>query len=224
MKTKCTDTLIIVGGIFLVAIFVGEFKPTKDFPPDVRNEYEVFTGTNSSVCSQAIPDIFKVSAFTECKTFAISVSAITSTLLALTASKAITEKREEFFHEVGSGYGVNPFFLAINISSTAEQSIQVLLASVVAFWLRNSFCHWIMYAVNFLLLGWISVSWGLFFAIIIPPKNVVLVIGFFMLFGCLLLSGVNPPIVYAGEKLSISAAQIAKQYLITYFTFSHRHL
>ena len=200
MRTKWVDTAIIVGGIFLVSIFVGDFKPSNDFPPDIRNEYSVLTNIDRTVCSQAMPSIFKVSAFSECKTFALSASAITSTLVALTASKVITEKREEFFREIGSGYSINPFFLSINITTSVEQGLQVLLASMVAFWLRNSLCHWGMYAVHFLFLGWVSVSWGLLFAIIIPKNNVVLVIGFFMLFGSLLLSGVSPPIQYAGES------------------------
>jgi hypothetical protein len=199
-KTKLIDTALIVGGVFLVSFFVGEFKPTQDIPPDIRNEYDVLTSTDKTISSQAMPDIFKVSTFSDCKTFALSASAITSTLLALTASKAITEKREEFFREVGAGYSINPFFLAINISTAIEQGLQALLASAVAFWLRKSLCHWIMYALNFLLLGWISVSWGLLFAITIPPKNVVLVIGFFMLFGSLLISGVSSPVQYHGEK------------------------
>lgn len=194
------DTAIILVAIILVAFFVGELKPTKDFPPDIRNEYDVLTSTDQSVCAQAMPDVFKVSAFSDCKTFALSASAIISTLFALTASKAITDKREGFFREVSSGYCINAYFLAVNVSTSIEQGSQALLASILAFWVRKSLCHWLMYALNFLSLGWISVSWGLLFAIIVPPKNVVLVIGFFMLFGSLMLSGVSPPIQYHGKK------------------------
>ena len=123
------------------------------------------------------------------QSYATKLGVIVSVLVGLTATKILTEKRSEFFREAGSGYDINAYFCAINIISSLEHSIQVLIASMFALWLRNSLASWYSYYVNFLLLAWLCVSWALFFPLVVPLKNVVLVTGFYMTFFALLFSG-----------------------------------
>jgi hypothetical protein len=131
--------------------------------------------------------------------YGLKVGVITSILVGLSAAKAITEKRLEFFREAGSGYDVNAYYLATNIISTIEHSIQMFIVGVFAVWLRASAAAWYSYIVQFIMLGWLSVSWALFLPLIVSPKNVVLVVGFFMAFFGLLLGGTEAPIMYSGK-------------------------
>jgi hypothetical protein len=130
----------------------------------------------------------------------LKTGVITAVLVGLTASKAITEKRLEFFRESASGYDINAYFAAINITSGIEQSLQIILPATAAFWLRDSLATFNSYCVSFLMLSWLCVSWGLLIPLLVPPKNVVLVIGFCMAFFGLLFSGGLPPVNYSGKS------------------------
>jgi hypothetical protein len=116
-------------------------------------------------------------------------------LLSLTATKIITQKRIEFFREAGSGYNLNAYFVAVNIVASLEHAIQVFIAAIFAVWFRNPAASGVSYFVHFLLLSYICVSWALLVPMVVPPENVVLVIGFFMAFLGLLFSGASPPII-----------------------------
>merc|ERR1712183_162785 len=74
--------------------------------------------------------------------------------------------------------------------------IQTLLCAVIAVWLRGTLADISSSILNFLMLGWISISWGLFLPLVIPPKSVVLVISFVMVFFGLLCSGGMSPVDY----------------------------
>jgi len=119
-------------------------------------------------------------------------------LVGLTATKILTEKRAEFFREAGSGYNIDAYFVAVNIFSTVEHSIEAMIASMFALWLRNSIAAWYSYYIHFLLLAWLCVSWALLFPLLVPPRNVVLVTGFYMTFLSLLFSGGIAPVTYQG--------------------------
>lgn len=124
---------------------------------------------------------------------------VIAVLVGLTATKDLTEKRNEFFRESGSSYDVNAYFAAVNIVSTVEHTVQVMFSSMFALWLRNSLASWYSFYIHFLLLAWLCVSWALVFPLLIPPKNVVLVTGFYMAFFALLFSGGIDPIKYTGR-------------------------
>ena len=128
----------------------------------------------------------------------MKVAIIVSVLVALSATKVLTEKRLELFRESGSGYDINAYFLAVNITSSLEHGIQLILCALVNLWLRNTTRSIASYIVDFILLGWISVSWALFFPIIVPPKNIVLVTGFFMAFFGMIFGGALPPVEFKG--------------------------
>jgi membrane-associated HD superfamily phosphohydrolase len=128
--------------------------------------------------------------------YASKLGVLVAVLVGLTASKTLTEKRNEFFREAGSGYNIDAYYCAVNIVSTVEHSIQVIISSMLALWLRNSLAAWYSYYINFLLLAWLCVSWALFFPLVVQPKSVVLVTGFYMVFFSLLFSGSIDPIKY----------------------------
>ena len=108
----------------------------------------------------------------------------------------MTEKRIEFFREAGSGYDVNAYFLAINVVTTVEHSVQLILVGSAAYWLRVSTSGRGSYYASFLILAWLTVSWALLLAVVIPPKNIFNIVGFFMAFTGLLFSGASPPLLY----------------------------
>eukprot|EP00980_Cylindrotheca_fusiformis_P018928 scaffold6322_cov59-Cylindrotheca_fusiformis.AAC.24 len=100
----------------------------------------------------------------------------------------------EFFRETSSGIDPNAYFLAINLVVTTEAIIQMTLVAFVAAFLREPVASWSVFFVHFIVLAWLCVSWALFFAMIIPAENVTTVIGFFMAFFGMLLSGAVPPV------------------------------
>jgi len=74
--------------------------------------------------------------------------------------------------------------------------IQSLFCGSLALWLRNSACNGIITIVNFVMLAWICVSWGILFPLIVPEKNVTVVTGCFMAFFSLQFSGQMAPATY----------------------------
>jgi len=128
--------------------------------------------------------------------YALKVGVITAVLLGLNASKSITGKRLEFFRESGSGWDINAYFLALNITSTFEHTLQMILAAGVAFWLRDSAASGASTLVNYLMLMWLVVSWSFLIPLLVPANNSVLAVGFFMAFFGLLFSGGLEPVTY----------------------------
>ena len=124
---------------------------------------------------------------------------IAAVLIGLQATKILTSKRIEFFREASSGYNINAYFVAVNIVSTIEHSIQAVIAAFFAAWLRDPVANWFSIFVHFVLLAWVCVSWALFIPMMVPPDNVTVVVGFFMAFCGLLISGAFPPTTY--EKM-----------------------
>jgi hypothetical protein len=101
-----------------------------------------------------------------------------------------------------AGYNINAFFLAVNIFTTIDQGLQVMLAAVIARWLRNPISGHGIFYLSFLILAWITVSWALLLPLLTPPQTTTLVVGFFMAFFGLLFSGGLPPIEYQGKAIS----------------------
>jgi hypothetical protein len=112
-------------------------------------------------------------------------------LVALSATKILTDKRKEFFREAGSGYNVNAYFCAVNVVATLEHSVQIIICAAFDLWLRSSFAEWYSYIATFLLLGWIAVSWALLFPLLVRRDNMVLVTSFCMLLTSFLFSGAS---------------------------------
>jgi len=128
--------------------------------------------------------------------YAVKLGIIICVLIALAAGKAITSKRKEFFRESASGYNVNAYFGAVNIVGTIEHSLQAILCTICAIWLRNSLASWYSWLVSFLLLSWISVSWAYLIPLVVPLDSVVMCTGFYMVVFSLLFSGCLAPVLY----------------------------
>lgn len=143
--------------------------------------------------------IFVLHAFLQ--RYAAKLGVLLSVLISLAAVKTVTQKRKEFFREAGSGYNVNAYFVAINITATIEHSTQCFLCGLCAIWLRNSLSSWYSFLVSFVLVGWIAVSWAFLFPLLVPLDNVVMVTGFYMVLFSLLFSGAIAPVLYKGKSL-----------------------
>jgi hypothetical protein len=137
-----------------------------------------------------------ITSFSVPSRFGLKAGVILAVIVGLTATKPMTEKRIEFFRESGSGYDVNAYFLAVNIVTTVEHSIQLFLVGAASYWLRDAISGRASYYVSFLILAWLTVSWALLLSVVVPPKNIFNIVGFFMAFSGLLFSGASDPILY----------------------------
>jgi len=109
----------------------------------------------------------------------------------------LVEKRLELFREAGSGYNLTAYYLAVNISSAIEHTIQIILIACAALWLRCTVASVFCLLLSFIMLAWVSTSWSLLFPLFVPPKNVVIVIGFFTVFFGVLFSGLLSPTTFS---------------------------
>jgi hypothetical protein len=82
----------------------------------------------------------------------LQIGLITAVLIGLQASKALTSKRTEFFRETSSGYDPNAYFLAVNIVSTLEALIQIVMVAFAAAYLREPVASWMVFFVHFIVL------------------------------------------------------------------------
>jgi ABC-type multidrug transport system ATPase subunit/Ca2+-binding EF-hand superfamily protein len=198
--TKTIETSIIVFAVAIITFLDGSASVSKDSIPLVP--FEAFIAGQEEVISAFFKPLFEFSLLGSVGylRYGASVGVIASVLIALMSVKAITEKRLEFFREAGSGYDTNAYFLAVNIFTSFDQGGQVLLAAIIAQWVRHSISDKPVFYVAFLLLAWISVSWSLFIALIAPPKNTLVLLGFFMAFFGLLFGGTTPPVLYKGKE------------------------
>ena len=62
--------------------------------------------------------------------------------------------------------------------------------------MRNTIAIGMAAILQFILLGWVASSWGLFWPVFIPENNVVLVTAFHQIFFGLILSGSLAPVLY----------------------------
>ena len=197
----------------------------KDIHP-VLVPFEAFIAKNPVVIEQFFSALFdfSTSAIPDLIRYGMSVGLVASVLIALTSVKAITEKRLEFFREAGSGYDSNAYLLAVNVSTSIEQGCQILLAAIIAQWTRHSISSVTMFYVSFLLLTWISVSWSVLIALILPPKNTMVILAFFMAFCGLLFGGALAPGDYNGKPFPLPLASWNRHDSDT-LTFSlHSHI
>ncbi|CAB9522559.1 Putative white-brown complex homolog protein 30 [Seminavis robusta] len=198
--TKTIDTFIIVGAAVLVSLMDGVEQPTMWV--GMSNLKYDFTAEPTSVeeVVSEFPKFFQYAIWANLNNlhaYGTKLGVLIAVLVALTATKTITSKRKEFFREAASGYSTNAYFIAVNVIATLEHSIQIAIAALCSIWLRNSLSHWYSWMVAFLLCGWISVSWAFLFPLIVPPDNVVLVTGFYMVLFGLLFSGALAPVLYS---------------------------
>jgi hypothetical protein len=219
--SKIVDVCLIIIAVALSAGFEGTLQLTRQHTPAVSFE-DLTNGTPAGMYMN-MPQFFlhATSSKPSLVQFTMKLGVIASVLLALTATRAITAKRLEFFRESASGYNVNAYFAAINITGFFEYSFQMIIAGGAAFWLRNSISIWFGYVYNFLIIMWLTVSWSLLLPLVVPGNNVVLAAGFFTAFFSLLFSGGLPPIEYTGTSLVKSLCIVFANLILFLVCFSH---
>jgi len=202
ISTKVLDTIIISVAVILICLLDGKLVLTINRKPNLRNEYEILNSEDPDFLRENVEEIVKglyrhsVSS-DSISLFSQKISLILTVLLAISAAKVLVEKRLELFREAGSGYNLTAYYLAVNISSAFEHTIQILLIATPAVWLRCTATSEFCLLLSFIMLAWVSTSWSLFFPLFIPPKNVVLVIGFFSVFFSILFSGLLSPATFS---------------------------
>jgi hypothetical protein len=132
--------------------------------------------------------------------YATMVGVLFAVVVSVLATKIFRLKRKQFFREAASGYNVGAFFLATNIMGTLEHAFQAVLSALFAYSIRNSLSAWYSYVIHFLLLSWVSASWGVFLSLVIPRKHVNFVVGLLVAFFALLFCGAIPPIDFEGSS------------------------
>ena len=193
---KFIDTLLIVGAVALISGLEGIYDITKDVNPVVP--YEVLVSDDKDDLIPFFPQLFAfaMSASASMQEYALKVGVITAVLVGLAASRVITGYRLQFYREAASGYDPVAYFVSINFTSSIEHGLQIFLCSVVGYWLRGSAAPLYAYFVNFLLLGWLAVSWSFLLSVVTPTSSTTVVIGFAMAFFGLLFSGGLAPATY----------------------------
>jgi ABC-type multidrug transport system ATPase subunit len=137
--------------------------------------------------------------------YATAVGVSFAIVVSVLATKLFRSKRQQFFREAASGYNVGAFFLARIIMGTLEHAFQAVLSALFAYSIRNSLSAWYSYVIHFLLLSWVSASWGIFLSLVMPRKHVNFVVGFLVAFFALMFCGAIPPIDFEGSYLSHTA-------------------
>jgi len=198
IMSKLVDTCIIVIAVAIVASIDGTVDLVRKSATENPIEIPLSVLVSKNIDYLPLTEMFRpfqAAAF-DMIADALKVGVIASVLVGLAATKAISEKKLEFFREASSGYNIDAYFAAITVTSTIEHSVQLLLAGLACAVLRQTPSSWYALIANFIMLGWICTSWAFLFSIIVPPKNLVLVTGFFMAFNGLLLGGGIPPVEY----------------------------
>jgi len=108
---------------------------------------------------------------------------------------------------------MDAYFIAVNVSGTIEQSLQMVLAGFVNACFRNPVSSWFTFMGNFVMLGWVCSSWALLFCVVVPQKNVVLVTALFhALMGLIFGGGLAPYTfdkIYESSRLNFVSAFFA---------------
>ena len=196
---KTIETSVIVFAITIITFVSKTTILSTENTPMVP--FQALVHSNRNAIEQFFKPLFAFSllAAPQLGQYGLSVGLVASVLLALTSVKTITEKKLEFFREAGSGYNSNAYLLAVNVYTFIEQGCQIMLAAIIAQWTRSTISSAGSFYFAFLLLSWVTVSWSVLIALITPPKNTMVIIGFFTAFFGVLFAGVMPPGKFEGK-------------------------
>jgi len=144
---------------------------------------------------------------------AMKMCIMASVLVGLSSTKVISEKKLEFYRESSSGYNVNAYFAAVNVTSTLEVIFQMVIAGAVSAVINTPISSWAAYILNFVMLGWGAVSWALLLSVVVPVSNLILVTGFVLSFFNIFLSGGLVPLdfkaIYNSPILLVISSMLA---------------
>lgn len=154
--------------------------------------------------------LFALTSFQYLKfSYALKISILSGTLVALAASKSMSDKKDVVYREIDSGYNISSYFLALSTFSIIEHGSQLILASISTYWIRVPLQSSAPYILSFFMLHWGMVSWGHLLAIIIPRENLIVTAATYILSTGLLTSGIAEPITMQDVYTSDTVALIA---------------
>lgn len=198
--SRFIDTTAICVVVILITLMNDVAQPTRDTPSATTVNYDSITepGSEDAIILE-FPMLFAYATSAiqgDIETYSLKVGVLFVLMISLVAVKNIERHRPQFFREAASGYNVTAYFWSQNIAATVVHSLQAAAASLFAFCLRNSLASWYAYVINFLMLSWIAVSWGLLFPLLISEKHVYTATAIFVTFFAMLFSGVIAPISF----------------------------
>jgi len=205
IATTILDTIIMTVVVIVLSLMSGVLKITGDKTPNLRNEYELLTSFDPIVLSNLVKteddaiDLIKglfgysIKGQANIMGYTVKMSLVLSLLLAISASKILLGKRLEFFREAGSGYNLTAYYLAANLWSTLEVTIQIILVATPAIWLRQNVGSYFCLLLSFIMMAWVSTSWSFVFPLFVPRQNVALVIALFTILFSILFGGFMSP-------------------------------
>jgi len=198
-RSRILDTVVAIVAVVFVTAFDGPltFGPSSGELADNRLLVPL-SYISEDVDNLPFDEMFKPFQMAAEKDIgnAMKVSVICAVLVCLNATKYMSDKCQEQFREASSDYSINAYFTAINITSSIDLLVQMVITGLFAYSIRDPPSLWISFIFNFIMLAWICASWGFLFSVIIPTKNLVTVSGFFMAFCSLLFGGGIPPLKF----------------------------
>ena len=167
IAAKLQETVVIVLGAIAVTQLDGSFGLTKDIQPDFDNQFFVLSKVNEDTNPfiDVLPVLFHhaISGGVVVVFYLQKLSLVLSLLVALSATKALTAKRVEFFREASSGYDITAYFLAVNVFTTLEVTFKMSkLCFPVTYGVHEYFALLFNFIKLFLLNYLAQLSWGLF--------------------------------------------------------------
>jgi len=88
------------------------------------------------------------------------------------------------------------YYVAATITATVEQGLIAIMCSGLAYLIAHPSVSYLVYLWNFFIISWLSVSWAILLAIVVPQESVSTVVGFFNAFFGLLFCGKVAPGTY----------------------------
>ena len=101
-----------------------------------------------------------------------------------------------FFREISSGHNLNAYMIALYLTNFIEIFFNMLVCSGVAYLLRNSLTLYTVFLLNFSLLAWVGSGWSYLLYPILPRENNAAIMGCFLTFTCISMSGAFSPYEY----------------------------
>jgi hypothetical protein len=171
----------VIIAVFAITLLGGVEQSSFDFNPD-KLLWISFISSESDASSFFQPQIFTYAfrGLNALSNYAMMVGLIMSVLVALNATKILTNNKLEFFREAQSGLNVTSFLIAASITSTLEQGVIAIIGALVAYLVLTPSSTYFVYLTYFLIITWLSVAWAHLLAIIVPIQSVSTVVAFFV--------------------------------------------
>jgi len=187
--SRVLDMCLVLLATCIVSYFSGVTVLTSD-DLDPGIDYEILASGNPIQLMSAFPSLFRYAYLQPTQgllNYAMWCGVVIAVILGLVGTKNVTSTRTQFLREAGSGISANAYFMALNLTSLLEHSIQILLAGALAYWIRSpANASAGAFLGIFFMLQWVTIAWSLLLALLLPAASVVIgVVVFMAVFGFL---------------------------------------